>query len=152
MIPKFLISGPRAILTSTTLPDVESDSYYNDDAVSEHSWYPSSVAEVKNGATILNPFSDHFAVQRPAYPAAAVIRRVHSPDSSRSSSRDTSPRTSYYVPDNHDELRAVSLLSLGSPFQVSEAEVDELAERISPAPTHSEGELPQFPASTHWYY
>jgi hypothetical protein len=38
-----------------------------------------------------------------------------------------------------DELRAVSLLSLGSPFQVGEAESGELTEEISPAPTHREG-------------
>jgi hypothetical protein len=145
MIPKFLISNPRAILTSTTLPDVESDNYYDDDAESKHSWYPHSIDEAKDGA---NPFSDYPAAQ-PAYPAAAVIRRVHSPDSSRSSSCDSSSRSSYYVQEDYDVLRAVSLLSLGPPFQVGEAEVDELAEGISPAPTHREGELPQFPASAY---
>ena len=157
MIPKFLISSPRALITSTTLPDGDFDSYYND-AASERSWYPPA-AEVKSGTTTEahDPFSD--PEQHPTN--VGLIRRVHSPDSERSSSRasrrDTSSRTLSPVAGDDAELREVSL-TLGTPlwsFVVGDAEADELAEQVSPAPTHREGErmeLPQTPPSAHRYY
>ena len=158
MIPKFLISNPRVLLASTTLPDGELDSYYNDPA-SKRSWHPPA-AEVKSDAMTEahgDPFSD--PAQHPN--DVALIRRVHSPDSERSSSRasrrDTSSRTLSLVAGDDAELREVSL-TLGIPrwpFDVGEAEAEELAEQVSPAPTHREGErmeLPQTPPSARRYY
>ncbi|KAI9442654.1 hypothetical protein H4582DRAFT_2073251 [Lactarius indigo] len=55
MIPKFLISGPQALLASTALPDGDFDSYY-DDAASHSSWYPPA-SEKKNGGVIEAPGS-----------------------------------------------------------------------------------------------
>ncbi len=149
MIPKFLISGPQALLASTALPDGDFDSYY-DDAAGQHSWYPH--AAEKNGAIIeavnpRNPFAD------PVLPPIdeAVIRRVRSPDSERSSSR-ASPRSLSPVAGDYADLpRAMPPSSLGTqwgPFEPSEAEVDledEPAAQISPAPTHREGERMELP-------
>lgn len=154
MIPKFLISNPQALLTSTALPDGEFDSYYND-AESERSWY---AVEKKNGGVIeapdaRNPFAD------PVLPPIdeAVIRRVRSPDSSeRSSPRPLSP-----VPGDYNAgPRAVplSLKTQKGQLELSREEADlgnESAAQISPTPTHRSGErmeLPQTPVSAHRYF
>ncbi|KAF8267937.1 hypothetical protein EI94DRAFT_1579359 [Lactarius quietus] len=159
MFPKFLISNPRA-LTSTTLPEDDLDSYYTD-ATSVDPWYPPSPG-AKGGTKARDPFSDS-----EQHPNGDVIRRVHSPDPSRSSSRAErrdSERTSLsLVEEDYGEMRDVSL-SLGTPqwrFQVGEAEEYdleddlELVEQVSPAPTHREGEkmqLPETPPSAHRHY
>ncbi|KAH8994661.1 hypothetical protein EDB86DRAFT_3167243 [Lactarius hatsudake] len=158
MIPKFLISNPQALLTSTALPDGEFDSYY-DDATSERSWY---AVEKKSGRVIeapdgRNPFAD------PVLPPIdeAVIRRVRSPDSSeRSSSRGT-PRSLSPVPGEYNAgPRAVplSLKTQKGQLERSREEADlgdESAAQISPTPTHRSGErmeLPQTPVSAHRYF
>ncbi|KAN0135446.1 hypothetical protein V8E53_006725 [Lactarius tabidus] len=152
MIPKFLISKP-SVLTSTTLPDGEFDSYYSD-AASVRSWYPPTPPKGIKSTTITearDPFSD--PEQHPNEDSeAATIRRVRSPDSSRSSSRAS--RRSLSVVGDHPELREVSLspgTSLWS-LEVGELEGDELADEISPTPTHRDGErmeLPHTPPSAH---
>jgi hypothetical protein len=154
MIPKFLISKP-SVLTSTTLPDGEFDSYYSD-AASVRSWYPPTPPKGIKSTTITearDPFSD--PEQHPNEDSeAATIRRVRSPDSSRSSSRAS--RRSLSVVGDHPELREVSLspgTSLWS-LEVGELEGDELADEISPTPTHRDGErmeLPHTPPSAHRY-
>ncbi|KAH8984511.1 hypothetical protein EDB92DRAFT_1819049 [Lactarius akahatsu] len=158
MIPKFLISNPQALLTSTALPDGEFDSYY-DDATSERSWY---ATEKKSGRVIeapdtRNPFAD------PVLPPIdeAVIRRVRSPDSSEHSSSRGSPRSLSPVPGNYNAgPRAVplSLKTQKGQLELSREEVelgDESAAQISPVPTHRSGErmeLPQTPVSAHRYF
>ncbi|KAH9010008.1 hypothetical protein EDB85DRAFT_2240731 [Lactarius pseudohatsudake] len=158
MIPKFLISNPQALLTSTALPDGEFDSYY-DDATSERSWY---ATEKKSGRVIeapdtRNPFAD------PVLPPIdeAVIRRVRSPDPSERSSSRGSPRSLSPVPGNYNAgPRAVplSLKTQKGQLELSREEADlgdESAAQISPTPTHRSGErmeLPQTPVSAHRYF
>ncbi|KAH9012904.1 hypothetical protein EDB85DRAFT_1900043 [Lactarius pseudohatsudake] len=158
MIPKFLISNPQALLTSTALPDGEFDSYY-DDATSERSWY---ATEKKSGRVIeapdtRNPFAD------PVLPPIdeAVIRRVRSPDPSERSSSRGSPRSLSPVPGNYNAgPRAVplSLKTQKGQLELSREEADlgdESAAQISPTPTHRSGErmeLPQSPVSAHRYF
>lgn len=154
-IPKFLISGPRALIASTAVFDGDFDSYY-DDAASERSWNPLT-AEKKNGAALGelgSPFAD------PVLPPIdeAMIRSTRTPDSERSLSR-ASPRAPSPISGDYAGMRAVSA-SLGTqqwPYQVNGAEVDldDRSAQISPLPTHREGErmeLPQSPLSIHRYY
>jgi len=145
IIPKFLISGPRALLSSTDVPDGDFDSYYDDAA-----WH-SHTAEKKNGAII---FERHLFVG-PVLPPMdeAMIKRVRNPDSERSLSR-ASPRTLSPTAGDHADLRAVSP-SLGTQRGPSETETEADLEdnpdaQIFLVPTHREGEkmeLPQTPLS-----
>jgi len=148
VLPKFLISKPSVLLASTTLPDDDFDSYYND-AGSVRPWYPPTPPKGKSSTTITearDPFSDLEKHQNGD--SEAAIRRVHSPDSERSSSR-----RSLSVEGDHAELREVSLSPGTSqwPFEAGEFEGDELAD----APTHREGErmaLPHTPPSAHRHH
>ncbi|KAI9457101.1 hypothetical protein BJY52DRAFT_522120 [Lactarius psammicola] len=160
MIPKFLISNPQVLLASTAVPDGDFDSYY-DGAESQHSWVNHAAAEKKDGGAIIEPFDPRNPFADPVLPPIdeAVIRRVRSPDSERSSSRAT-PRALSPVPGDYPDLRAVPPsqgTQRGQRVELSEAEtdlVDEPAAQISPAPTHREGErmeLPHTPLSARRY-
>ena len=152
VLPKFLISKPSVITTTTTtttLADDEIDSYY-DDAGSARSWYPPTPPKGRSSTTFTearDPFSDH--KQHPNEHSEAVIRRVHSPNSERSSSRAS--RRSLSEAGDHSEMREVSLSPASQWSSAPESEEEELAEdeMISHVPTHHEGERTGRPHTPH---